>query len=128
MDVFVFILTTLILGILCAIPGIIVGRLWEARGLARSLPIPFLGTTVFLVFLFRLRDLVLPWWFYVGASIVLPLILFRFEFMATSQKGKWWWLKESEKKTSLLGWLVIAIVIAVGIVGLVLFIITPSVH
>jgi hypothetical protein len=89
MDIFAFIFTTLGLGILCSIPGIIIGRLLAIRGIVRETPIWLLLGSVCILFVLRLSLPQAP----LGLLIVIvtaffPLGMYRHDLWTFFRRGR----------------------------------------
>jgi len=78
MDILIFILTTLGLGVLCSIPAIVVGRLLAARGIVREKPLWVIAGTVCTLFVWRLWFPQAPLGCFVAiGALFLPLAAYR---------------------------------------------------
>ena len=88
-----FILSSFFLGILCSIPGLIIGRYLDKRGVIRSSP--WLIVTMAIVWTFGGRIL-FPEFSLISILLVissaLPFIYVN-ELWFTMKWGRWWWLK-----------------------------------
>ena len=101
MDMLVFVVTTLILGVLCSIPGVITARLLASKGVVRVQPAWLdIGSTVCGLLLARLLVPQLPLGYWVvGFLVLLPIGVYRDDLWATLFKGRWWWLKEKPESS-----------------------------
>jgi hypothetical protein len=121
----VFILTTVGLGLLWSVPGIIIGYLLANRGLIpRSLLIIYVGSLVFMTFVLRLTSQPVFWGYYVLLSVLTPLTAYRAGLMFSRQKGKWWWTRPQEKKikTNRLGNFLAGVLCVLGILVIIIWI------
>ena len=100
MDMLVFVVTTLILGVLCSIPGVITARLLASKGVVRVQPVwqDIVGTVGGLA-LGRLLAPQLPLGYWVvGFLVLFPIGIYRDDLWATLFKGRWW-LKEKHESS-----------------------------
>lgn len=89
MDILVFVLTTVGLGILCAIPGIVVGRLLAARGVVREAPIWLLVGGICILLVLRLSFPQAPLGLLVAIETVfLPLGMYRQDLWTYFRRGE----------------------------------------
>ena len=99
----VFILTTLGLGVLCSIPGIILGKWMVAKGVVQEeISVKWMiGSTIvsFFVLRFLLPQASLVW-IIIGAS-VMWWGLYKSDLWTTFFRGRWWWQKNPEPLTLL---------------------------
>lgn len=78
MDVVIFILTTLVLGVIMSIPGVMVGRLLASKGIVRARPKWIVGAGILGLFVARLMapQAALRFLFALGIILV-PLGMYR---------------------------------------------------
>jgi hypothetical protein len=89
MDILLFVLTTVGLGILCAIPGIVVGRLLAARGVVREAPVWLLAGGVCILFVLRLSFPQASLGLLVAiVTVFLPLGMYRQDLWTRFREGK----------------------------------------
>lgn len=89
MDIFIFVLTTLGLGILCSIPGVFVGWLLATRGMVREKPSWIIGTSVCGLFVYRLWFSQVPLGYLLAVvTILLPLGMYRQDLWTYFRKGR----------------------------------------
>ena len=121
MQMFVFIITTLGLGVLCSIPGILVGRYLAIKGIARAHSKMEVATSIAGMFIVRLMLPDLPLIYIVPFFLFLsPLGAYRADLWTTFRSGKWWWLKKNDERQPLFN-LPVSIAISFGI-GVVIMI------
>ena len=94
-----FILTTLVLGLVCSLPGVIVGRILAAKGVVQDYKVKPVVLTVFVVLAGRL---LLPGTPMIGVFAFGVLFstfgVYRSDWWTTHRKGRWWWFDPSEKE------------------------------
>jgi hypothetical protein len=89
MDTFIFFLTTLTLGILGSVPGIVVGRLLVNKVVVREVPVWLLVGSVVMLFILRLSFPQAPLGLLVAiVTIFLPLGMYRQDLWTYLRRGK----------------------------------------
>jgi len=114
MNMLIFVVTTLGLGVLCSIPGVLIGKYLTKNGLATDRTILEVTSNVFGLFLTRLILPDIPLAYVVTLFLLLsPLGVFGFDLWTTFRNGRWWWMKESSERQPLFSLPVSIIVYAV---------------
>jgi len=89
MSIFTFVLTTLGLGILCAIPTIVIGRLLATRGIVHEMPVWVVVGTVCTLLAWRLLfpEASLGCFVTMG-TILLPIGIYRHDLWTYFRRGR----------------------------------------
>jgi hypothetical protein len=111
----VFIITTLGLGLLCSIPGFLIGRYLTAKGIARDGPVWEIVSNICGLLIARLVLPDVPLIYIVAFFLVLsPFGVYRHDLWTTFRSGRWWWLKEDHERQPLFS-LPVSIILSLGI-------------
>jgi len=93
LDTLIFASSTLLLGILCSIPGVIAGRLLASNGIARDTSFWLIAVNIAGLFLERLLFPALPiGWLIAMHTLLSPLGIYRHDLWTTFRRGRWWWV------------------------------------
>gem|GEM_PF-3288600 len=116
MDVLFFIAVTSGLGILCSIPGILIGHFLAAKGIAPDQSRWVVMSSILGLLITRLMMPDVPLiYIVITFSILAPLGLYRHDLWTTFRSGRWWWLKPSNERQPLFN-LLISGILSLGIV------------
>ena len=101
MDTFLFILSTITIGLLCSIPSLVLGYWLDKKGFAAFQP--YLTPFLFIGVLFWMRlaapnaNLV----FFICWLILFSPAIYSQDLWFTYKRGKWWWNQNDSEKTEL---------------------------
>ncbi|MGE3297722.1 MAG: hypothetical protein AB7I68_10270 [Porticoccaceae bacterium] len=96
METLLFVMQTLLLGIVCSLPAVAVGRLLAAKGLLMEMPKLVIGIVVIMLFALRIQ---FP---QVSLARLVVLVAFLSPFLYTRavevsfRLGNWWWKKRQK--------------------------------
>ena len=94
-----FLLSSIGLGILCSIPGLLAGYYWGKSGIVRNSPWWVIVTAIVVIAGGRLLFPKIPLvYILIVLFISSPLIIYRHDLWNVSQKGKWWWVEKDENE------------------------------
>ncbi len=123
MDAFVFVITTLVLGALCSIPGILLGRVLAAKGIATDQSVLVVISSIIGLFLSRLILPNVPVGYIAAFFIILiPIGVYRHDLWTTFREGRWWWSKKSTEHQPIFN-LPVSIIVSIAIGGVILILI-----
>jgi hypothetical protein len=108
MNILNFLVITFALGILCSLPGVIIGKWLSAKGIAKDRSLAVLAVNVAGVLIVHLKIFPCPWYFYVACSLLFPGI-YRSDWPSYLAQGKFWWLKEPQRKMTLTEFILVAL-------------------
>jgi hypothetical protein len=95
------IVESVFLGIVCAIPGLIISSYLAQKGIVRpgSKSI-ILGLSILGLIVMRFLFPQIPLWAdLITITLAVPSGVFRNDFWFTSRRGRWWWLKDEEHES-----------------------------
>ena len=96
MGTIAFILSSVGLGILCSIPGLVAGYYWGKSGLVRNGPWWVLVATIIMVFGGRLIFPQIPLIYILVFLFVTSPFVYNNELWLAFTKGRWWWVEEGD--------------------------------
>ena len=124
MKILVFVISTVGLGLLCSLPGVLAGKYLAKKGLAKDQSIWVVTGEVFAMFLARLMLPSVPLAYIVTLAFVLsPIGVYRHDLWTTFRRGKRWWSKDNSEEIQPMFNLPISIVLSIIIGCIILFLV-----
>lgn len=119
MNILVFITTTIGIGILISIPGILIGRFLVAKGIVRDRSVSVVVISVLVLLSIPLIAPDFPM-IYIATVLLFfsPLGAYRDDLWTTFRSGKWWWLKKNDEMQPLFD-LPVSLILSLVIWGVV---------
>lgn len=93
METINFIFSSLFLGILCSIPGLLIGKVLSKKGLVRDGPWWVISLTVICMFGARLLFPRASILYIFGLLLLASISFYSNELWLALNKGPWWWIK-----------------------------------
>lgn len=96
MELFVIVARNIFISLVSSIPGLLISRLLEKKGLVRrQSKVFYIGLLIAVALFCSMRVPYAHWIIYVFISLLVTILgIQRFELWYSYKMGRWWWLKE----------------------------------